>query len=140
MRLGFILFGIFLISFAQANTFTCNRTEPGQGSCKLARSGFLWSEEREMPVNKLLGARFYGPKNSDSSKVVINTSTGEVPFASFTSYSDETQQQEIASRISNFVKNREESFLQVEQNDQWWILIGCISLAVGLYPLLKPKS
>ncbi|MCX7595031.1 MAG: hypothetical protein N2235_14980 [Fischerella sp.] len=93
-----------------------------------------------MPVNKLLGAKFYGSKNNDSSKVVIDTSNGEVPFISFTSYSDETQQQEIASRISNFVKNRKESFLQVEQNDQWWILIGCISLAIGLYPLLKPKS
>jgi len=139
LRLGFIILGIILISFAQSNKLTCSRTGQ-QASCKLARSGFLWSEEKELPVNKLQGAEFYAPKDDESSKVVIKTSNSEVPFSSFTSYSDENQQRAIASQINNFVRNNKQSYLQVEQNDTWWIVIGFISLAVGVYPLLKPKS
>ncbi|MCP6761671.1 MAG: hypothetical protein NHB32_23665 [Fischerella sp. CENA71] len=139
LRLGFIILGIILISFAQSNKLTCTRTEK-QGSCKLVRSGFLWSEEKELPVNKLRGAKFYSPKNDESSKVVINTSNSEVSFSSFTSYANENQQRAIASQINNFVRNSEQPSLQVEQNDTWWIVIGFISLAVGVYPLLKPKS
>lgn len=139
LRLGFIILGIILISFAQSNKLTCSRTEQ-QASCKLVRSGFLWSEEKELPVNKLQGARFYRPKDNESSKVVIQTSNSEVAFSSFTSYSDENQQRAIASQINNFVRNNKQSYLQVEQSDTWWIVIGFISLAVGVYPLLQPKS
>lgn len=142
MRLGFIIFGLFLISFAQASTLTCSRIDPRQGSCRLARSGFLWSDEREMPINKLQGAKYKDRKgnNIGSSQVVIYTSNGEVPFSPFTTYTNEAQQRAIASRISSFIKNREQSYLEVEQNDKWWILVGSISLAVGVFPLLKPKS
>ncbi len=140
MRLIFIIFGLFLISFAKVSTFTCSRTEPNQGYCKLVRSGFLWSEEKEMPVNKLKGAKFLNKKDNESPKIVIYTINGEVPFSSFANYGDEAQQREIASRISSFVKNPQQSYLQVEQKDKWWIVVGCVSLAVGFFPLLKAKS
>jgi hypothetical protein len=133
------------MTFAKVSNLTCNRTVKTSytsGYCKIVKHGFLWTEEKEIPVQKLKGAKVItGGRNKDNLtyKVVLVTNNEEIPFSPSTTFSNKKQYQEVSNRINNFARNPENNNLKISQDDRWWTIVGSISLIIGLYPLLKAR-
>ncbi len=102
-------------------------------------SGLLGSKSKEIPLNILQGAKVEENNDGDGSntyRVVILTSSGEVPFTSNSS-SGESEKQAIASHIKNFIKNPAIASLTEKQDDRFSMyLFGGIFVTAGLIPLL----
>ena len=139
MRVFFLALGICLLSFAKVSTLTCERTFVKDDVCQIGKRGFLWSEEKNIPVNNLKGARvIVGGRDSDSHtyQVVLVTNNGNIPFSPNTNFSDKQQQQEAASQIDNFARSRDKASLNINLDDRWWVILGLVSLTIGIYPYL----
>lgn len=83
-----------------------------------------------------------GGRNIDSHtyQVVLVTDNGDIAFSPNTNFSDKKEQQEAASRIDNFARSRNKSALNISLDDRWWVVVGLISLTIGLYPYLFRKN
>lgn len=139
------IFGIFfaslglflLVTLGKVTTLTCTRTEPT--NCQLVASGLLGSQSKQIPLNTLQGAKVEETSDSDGStyRVIILTSSGNVPFTSY--LSSLKDKQTIASDIEDFVKNPQMTSLKQEQDDRFWIyLIGGTFVIAGSLVLLAP--
>ena len=140
VTLGFGIMGAFLIisSFA-VTTLTCQRWSPIEGSCKLADLNLPWVNVKEIPLNTLQRAEFRTKLGSGRGisyiyKIVLLTQTGEIEIA-VSSYKGEKEN--ITDKINNFIKNPDQSFLQVRQDGQreklFW---GLFFWGYGLVALL----
>jgi hypothetical protein len=90
--------GLFILAQPYMTTLTCNRIEP----CKLERSTLLGSKSEQIPLNTLQGAEVV--RNDGASQLVIRTSNNKISFGSASSFG-ESQKQEIASDINDFITN-----------------------------------
>jgi hypothetical protein len=143
VRVYFIALGICLLTFAKVSTLTCERAFVKDDKCQIVKHGFLWSEEKNIPVDQLKGARMIvGGRDIDSHtyQVVLVTNSGDIPFSPNSNFSDKKEQQEAASRIDNFARSRNKTSLDVSLDDRWWVAVGLISLTIGLYPYLFKKN
>lgn len=140
MRYFYIVLGLFLILLAKDRVLTCNRDNSRQGSCKVVESHLFWSSQEEVPLGKLRGAtvKSNGQDNNPSHQVFLLTNKGKFPFTTNTIlHAGKQTQNETASRISSFIKDEKQTSLTIQQNDRWWGLMGCVSLGIGVLPLLK---
>ncbi len=128
-----IMLGLFTVNtFAKVTSLSCRRPEFIQENCRLVTSGLLGRTIKEIPFNSVLGAKL--DKNVDSYGVIIQTSKGDIPFTSY--QSDATRDDvhlEIASRIRNFIRNPQQRYLKVEQDDTWLVFAAGLSFAFGLF-------
>ncbi len=123
--------GLFVITiFGQPAILSCQRTAPNQGTCKLVASNFLSREEIDIPLSELQGAKI----NEDTDLVMLLTNNSEVAFTSY-SITNESEEQSIARRINNFVKNPQEKTLTVHKDNSQWFhyALGGSLIAAGLY-------
>jgi hypothetical protein len=139
VRIFFVILGFFLVIFTKTGTLDCDRIGKKADYCRVIQRGFLWSQEKEFPVNNLKGAKVItrGNKDSLSYKVVLIADDGEIPFSPETSFSNKKEQQELSQKINIFARNNQQKSLNISQNDKWWLVIGFISLVIGFYPSLK---
>jgi len=138
----FLIVGLFqTLSFARLTTLKCQRVQLTQerlqliqGSCQLVESSLLGSDQTEIPLNQLQGAKVDENEDSDENTyrvVLLTTSTGEVPFTSIWSSGTE-EKQENADRINAFIHNPRETSLNIQQDERWpHYLVGGIFLLVG---------
>lgn len=141
MRIFFVVLGIFLTTFAKVSTLSCDVGE-GKDYCKISKQGFLWSEEKEIPVEKLKGAKVtVGGRDADSLtyQVVLVTNNGEIQFSPNSSFSDKKQQNDISNRINSYARNTNKAAFNISADDRWWGLAGTISLVIGFYPLILER-
>jgi hypothetical protein len=134
------------MTFAKVSDLTCDRTiktSDASGSCKIVKHGFLWKEEKEIPAKKLKGAKVIAggmDKDNLTYKVVLVTNNEEIPFSPNSTFSDKNQYKEVSNQINKFARNPESNDLKISQDDRWWVIVGSISLIIGLYPLFKGKK
>ncbi len=127
----FVGLGLLFIASGKLTTLTCNRVEPTQGTCKLVSSGLLGSHVKETDLSELQGAAIVDhPMDEDSSRVILLTSSGEVPFASSTS-SHRTAVN--ASDINTFVQESTKTSLMIQHDErEFYFPMGGFILAFGL--------
>jgi hypothetical protein len=131
--------------FAKVSDLTCDRsikTSDTSGYCKVVKNGFLWKEEKEIPAKNLKGAKIITSgrdKYNLTYEVVLVTNNEEIPFSPNSTFSDKKEYQEVSKQINDFARNPENNNLKIHQDDRWWIIVGSISLIIGLYPLIKKK-
>ncbi len=135
----FILAGVILVlAFGKISTFSCNRIQ--LTNCKLVKSGLLGSKSQEIPLNTLKGAQVERGRSIGTYRVVILTSSSEVPLTSYYS-SDRLAYESIASQVNDFVKNPKIISLAEKHDDQFWgFLFGGIFIAAGVLILLGKSS
>jgi hypothetical protein len=139
LRLFYIALGMFLLTFAKVSTLNCERTPLDDGFCKIVKQGFLWSEEKSIPVDNLKGARIIDNDrntNSQNYQIVLVTNKGNIPFSPNTSFSEKKQRYAV-SRIDSFARSKDKGSLDVSLDDRWWVIVGIISLTIGVYPYLS---
>jgi len=123
--------GLFVITiFGQPAILSCQRTAPNLGTCKLVASNFPSREEVDIPLNELQGAKV----NEDTDLVMLLTNNQEVAFTSY-SITNESEEESIAHRINNFVKNPNQKTLIVHKDNSQWFhyALGGSLIAAGLY-------
>ncbi|MBF2064107.1 MAG: hypothetical protein IGS39_06745 [Calothrix sp. C42_A2020_038] len=143
MRVFFLALGFFLVTFAKVSTINCERSLATEDSCKIVKHGFLWREEQLIPINNLKGARMIvsgSDFDSHTYQVVIVTNKENILFSPNTTFRDKKQQQEAASRINNFARSSNKDSLNISLDDRWWIIVGVISLTIGMYPHFVKKE
>ncbi len=123
--------GLFVITiFGQPAILSCQRTAANQGTCKLVASNFPSRQEVDIPLNELEGAKI----NEDTDLVMLLTNNQEVAFTSY-SITNEKEEESIANRINNFVKNPSQKTLTVHKDNSQWFhyALGGSLIAAGLY-------
>ncbi len=135
----FVPVGLFVLTtLGKATTFTCTRTEPT--NCQLVASGLLGSQSKQIPLNMLQGAKVEEDNSDDGNtyRVIILTSSGDIPFTSYLSYG-ESDKQAIASHINQFLRDpRQTSLIQKQDDRLLMYLFGGSFVIVGFIMLMAP--
>lgn len=123
-------------------TFTCDRTNPSQGTCYLETSGFMGSERQEFPLATFQGAEIETSrgtkKKSDSYRVVFVTQQNEaIPFTSYFTSGVGSLSYEghraTADRFNQFLQNSAESTLTLQHSTRLLaFILGGIFAGVGV--------
>ena len=142
----FVGIGLLTLMFTKVTTLSCTRVIPA--TCQLVASGLLGSSKlAEIPLNMLQGAKVERTEHKDDKqkksyiyRVIILTSSGEIPFAS-SADSNKYGKRATASHINNFVKNSRTLSL-VEKNDDRLVGYSCsgILIAIGVYILIYGRN
>lgn len=137
LGIWFIAYGIYHfltgigLSTMELSTLTCQRIGLTQVRCELVSSNIIGSELRKISLNQLQGAKVEKAKFSDDSddgvlsyRVILLTSSGEVPFTLYPNLVFGYQPEKaIAFRINHYLNNSEETFLMVQEDHRWFVLI-----------------
>lgn len=139
MGVTFTIVGAAIVLFfACKTTLICERTATDQGICTLTQDKIWGDTERKIDISDILGAYVEERHSEDGTTycVILETSTGEIDFSNAYS-SGHSDKNQIASQINNFVKDKSQNNLYLEQDDRWLIfLIGGIFFIAGVGMIL----
>jgi hypothetical protein len=131
----FNLIGWPFVLLATVKSLTCERIEPSQHGCVLnVQQGPLGWEKtiQTFPISELQKAVVEeSPSSPGLYRVVILTERGELHLMSgFTLGQD--NKTALANQVNRFVKNKQETRLQVQQDERWGsYFIGGLFLVIG---------
>jgi len=112
---------LMLLVFGRKVTLNCDRNLPPAGVCTLESASFINRRQTNFSVGGLQQAVVdvsYGDSDSsDTYRVVLVTTNGEVPFTGYYS-SGSSGKEEIADDINRFIRSNSQKTLSVKTDDR----------------------
>lgn len=112
---------LMLLVFGRKVTLNCDRNLPPAGVCTLETTSFINRRQTNFSVSALQQAVVdvsYGDEDSsDTYRVVLMTTNGEVPFTGYYS-SGSSGKEEIADDINRFIQSNSQQTVSVKTDDR----------------------
>ncbi|MGB3239468.1 MAG: hypothetical protein WBB29_14310 [Geitlerinemataceae cyanobacterium] len=141
--------GIAIGLQSQNSTLLCDRTLPTQIECRLLQSNVLGKlldrEISSVDLGILKGVEVIVgiDVNGEKYKVVLLTDRGKKDLTGFNNIGNP---EEVANRINDFILDRQERTLEIQQDNRWFSsAFGGILILTGLWKIFtfnksKPQS
>lgn len=149
MRIFLAVVGVVLVAFAPTSKLNCDRNNSNNsnnnhsnaGYCTIQKRGFLWMQEKQIPVQDLKGAKLihltHNSLIGSSSELKLITNSGAIGFSQDSLFNSHQQNKKNLEKINKFARDRRDSKLEIPNNNHWWLMLGYICLAIGLVPIVR---
>lgn len=133
--------GIAIGLQSQNSTLLCDRITATQIECRLIQSNVLGTlldqENSEVDLGILKSAEVIVARNAngETSKLMLLTNQGK---RELTDLNNVGYPEEVANRINDFILDRQEMTLEIQQDDRWFSsAFGGILVLIGVWKILR---
>jgi hypothetical protein len=149
LAVSLIGLGIAIGLQSQNSTLLCDRNAPTQIECRLIQSNVLGKllgrENSEVDLGILQGAEVMVrlDANGETYKLILLTDRGK---RELTDLNNIGNPEEVADRVNDFILDRQEMTLEIQQDDRWFSsAFGGILVLTGLWKIFtvnksKPQA